>query len=210
MPEKATLVKFGLKEHLLQLSDQGLLYMNNLPHFWKIEDECLRGDPYDSVDRVEIGNHGTIQVKGTNNLDIPLKLTKWTLRVHPEEPERINIFCMFALRPAFGSFPVDEKNFRFGEYALVLLDPQQFINRIHEKLKVLRIEHKANLVEYVPNDFSGRLGPFRKRETYRYQSEWRLVAYKGPGCERKIKIGSIDDISTIIASSEINGAIRIA
>ena len=66
MPEKATLVKFGLKEHLSQLRDRGLLYMNNLPHFWKIEDECLRGDPYDSVDRIETGNHGTILVKGTD------------------------------------------------------------------------------------------------------------------------------------------------
>ena len=143
------------------------------------------------------------------DLGIPLKLTKWTLRVPPEEPELINIFCMFALRPALGSFPVDERNFRFGDYALVLLDPQEFINRIHEKLKVLKIEHKANLVEYVPNDYSGKLGLFRKREAYGYQSEWRLVTYKGPGCQRRIEIGSIDDISTMIASAEINGVIRI-
>jgi len=47
MGEPGTLIKFGQRKHLLRLRDEGLLYMNNLPYFWKIEDDELRGDPFD-------------------------------------------------------------------------------------------------------------------------------------------------------------------
>ncbi len=58
MGEPGTLIKFGLQDHLLQLQDEGLLYMNNLPCFWKIEDEELRGDPCDCIDEVAIRESG--------------------------------------------------------------------------------------------------------------------------------------------------------
>ena len=47
MEEPGTLIKFGQHEHLLQLQDEGLLYLNNLPFFWEIENDELRGDRWD-------------------------------------------------------------------------------------------------------------------------------------------------------------------
>ena len=38
----------------------GILYMNNLPYFWGIENDELRGDPYDSVNEVERGRKARI------------------------------------------------------------------------------------------------------------------------------------------------------
>jgi hypothetical protein len=52
MEQPGTLIKFGKLEHLQQLQDKGLLYMNNLPYFWNIEDEELRGDPLDCAAQV--------------------------------------------------------------------------------------------------------------------------------------------------------------
>ena len=46
MGEPGTLIKFGQREDLLHFQEEGLLYMNNLPYFWKIEDEVFRGDPF--------------------------------------------------------------------------------------------------------------------------------------------------------------------
>ena len=108
------LIKFGNYERLLQLQDEGLLYMKPLPYFWKIEDDELRGDPFDGVSKIERGHKVTIgkeKIIGGN----------WIMRMHPPEPIKINIFCMYALRPLIEeSFPVDERNFRFGEHALVI------------------------------------------------------------------------------------------
>ena len=203
MVEQATLIKFGKYEHICQFRDDGLLYLNNPPYFWGIEkDEELRGDPFDGVAEVWRGRNGT--VTPADDTENPLKVKNWVLRTHPSHPERINIFCMCAVRPSVGRFPVDERNFRFGDYAIVFTNPQEFIDRISSNLKNQGVSHKAGLVEYVDDEHTGKLGPFRKLKRFYYQSEWRLVSYDGPGETRKIWIGSIRDISIIIRSDEVN------
>jgi len=130
--------------------------------------------------------------------------------MHPPEHDKINIFCMYALRPQIeGSFPVDPRNFRLGEHALLLTKPSEFMHRVESALKSQRLFANADLVEYVDNKHTGKLGPFRKLMKFAYQSEWRLVCYNGPGGPREIKIGSIKDISVIMRSNEVNTKITI-
>jgi len=207
MGEPGTLIKFGLQKHLLQLQEEGLLYMNNLPYFWGIEDGELRGDPFDCNARIERGPK--IGLTLPDGKEVFMEGT-WTLRMPPSEPDKINLFCMYALRPlAEGSFPVDAKNLRFGEHALVLINRNEFMLRIESVVKSQRIKAQAGLVEYVDDCYKGELGPFRKLTKFSYQSEWRLVCLDGPGGPREIRIGSIRDISAIIRSDEVNKEIRV-
>jgi hypothetical protein len=113
------------------------------------------------------------------------------------------------LRPVIGNFPIDKRNFRFGEHAVVLLNPQEFMTRIEAILKTGGIEAKGDLVEYVDDDHKGKLGPFKKLRKFVYQSEWRLVCLGGPGGPRKIQIGSIREISALIRCDEINTLLRV-
>ncbi len=207
MAEHGALVKFGHQQHLIQLRDDGLLYMNTLLYFWGIEDGGLRGDVCDSVDEIARGHEGEVTL--ANATKAPLKITNWTLRIQPPEAEKINVFCMYALRPSAGTFPVDQKNLQFGDYALVVADAQQFIDRIGSHMESKAIRGKAGLVEYVDNEYTGAVGPFRKLMSFAYQSEWRLVCYDGAGGPRTIRIGSIADISTIMLSSEVNQRITV-
>lgn len=206
MTEPGTLIKFGQQEHIIQLRDEGLLHLNNLPYFWEIEDKELRGDPFDGVDEVARGHIAKFTFPEGKEVTLE---GNWTIRMHPFEPERIKIFCMYALRPLIGSFPVNEKNFQFGDYALVLIKPQEFIDRIALTLKAQGIKGKADLVEYVDDEYAGKVGPFKKLKRFSYQSEWRLVCFDGPGKTMTIRIGSIRDISTIIRSDEVNSKIKI-
>ncbi len=198
MGEPGTLIKFGQEKHLLQIQEKGLLYMNNLPFFWGIEDHALRGDPFDSNSRIERGPKISLTLPDGNEVFIE---GSWTLGMPPSEPDKINLFCMYALRPLIeGSFPIDQKNLRFGEHALVLINANEFLRRIESTVKAQKIIGNAGLVEYVDDSYKGELGPFRKIKKYSYQSEWRLVCIDGPGGLREIKIGSIKDISVIIRS----------
>ncbi len=207
MEEPGTLIKFGQHEHLLLLQDEGLLYLNQLPHFWEIEDEELRGDPFDCI--AEVVRGPKIGLTLANGKEVFMEGI-WTLRMHPPEPDKINIFCMYALRPLIErTFPVDEGNFRFGEHALVLINRDKFMRRIESSLKSQGIRFKADLVEYVDDEHTGKIGPFRKFKKFSYQSEWRLVCYDGPGKPREIRIGSIRDISMIIRSDKVNKEIKI-
>ena len=207
MGEPGTLIKFGQQEHLLRLRDEGLLYMNHLQYFWKIEDDELRGDPFDCI--TEVARGPRISFPSADGKELFVE-GNWTLRMHPPEPEKINIFCMYALRPLTkGTFPINERNLRFGEHALVLMNRDEFMQRIELTLKSQKIVAKANLVEYVDDGYAGKIGPFRKLRRFSYQSEWRLVCKEGPGGPREIRIGSIRDISEIIRSDEVNKEIRI-
>jgi len=207
MDQPGTLIKFGKLEHLQQLQNEGLLYMNNLPYFWEIEDEELRGDPLDSAVQVIRGPKVTMVMPDGNEVNV---CRDYTLKIRPSEPEKINIFCMYALRPLIeGSFPVDKKIKQFGDYALILINREEFIQRIESNLKIHRIVGDAELVEYVNDKHTGKLGPFRKFNNFSYQYEWRLVCYNGLGEPRKIRIGSIRDISMILPTDEVNKQIKI-
>ena len=199
---KKTLVKFGQYEHICQLRDEGLLYLNNLPYFWQIEDEELRGDRFDSV--AEIMRGSSVTAIPVNEPERPVKGGKWDICIHPPHPEKINVFCMCAVRPSTGSFPVDERNFRFGDYALILTEPQKFIDRISSQLESQNVSHKTNFVEYVDNNYVGEVGRFRKLIKFAYQSEWRLVCCDGTGKERIFRIGDIKDICIVVKSNEVN------
>jgi hypothetical protein len=207
MDQPGTLIKFGKLEHLQQLLNDGLLYLNNLPYFWKIEDDELRGDPFDCAIQVVRGPKVTMAVPGGKEV---ILCTDYTMRITPQEPEKINIFCMYALRPLIeGTFPVDAKNFRFGDHALLLMNRDEFMQRLEAKLKSERVMGEADLVEYVDDKYTEKLGPFRKFNRFSYQHEWRLVCYDGPGNHREVRIGSIRDIAVILPAEEINRQIQI-
>ena len=202
MVEKATLLKFGHYEHICQLRDQGLLYMNTFPYFRQIEDKELRGDKYEGVAEVNRGSSGIVTPK--NDPENQFMVSRWEIRKDLPQLEKLNVFCMCAVRPSVRSFPVDKRNFRFGDYALILMNPQEFIDRISSQLESQNINHKANLVEYISNDYVGEVGPFRKLKNFAYQSEWRLVCYGGNGAVRIFRIGSISDICIVVKSNEVN------
>jgi len=208
MSEPAALVKFGQDNNMSQFRNEGLLYMNNLPYFRGIEDKELRGDPCDSVDKFERGQKADISLPDGTKL--PIKVTNWDLRIGPSNADKINVFCMYALRPLAGTFPVNEKNFRFGDVAIVVIDINEFIDRIKKHLRQKHIEGKAQLVEYIDDDYTGEVGAFRKFKKFSYQSEWRLVCKDGPGGPRKLRIGSIKDISVVVPIQEINEIITVS
>ena len=103
---------------------------------------------------------------------------------------------------------MDERNFRFGDYALVLTNPQEFIDRIPSRLTAQGVRCRAGLVDYVDEESTREMGPFRKLRRFAYQSEWRLVCHDGPGGPRRLYIGSIEEISAIVPSTELNQKIR--
>lgn len=138
-----------------------------------------------------------------------IQVSNFVIKSGPNTPENINLFCMYAMRPEYGTYPIDEKNFRFGTHALILFNSQEFINRLSLFIKQNSLTAKANLVKYIDNSHSGNVGPFKKLKTFEYQSEWRLVCKNTTGKEQKLKIGSLKDISILVKADNINNEITI-
>jgi hypothetical protein len=56
-------LKLGSEENILDLFENGTIYMNTIEYFRKVEDEELRGDKYEGVSRVINSLPGTFKIQ---------------------------------------------------------------------------------------------------------------------------------------------------
>lgn len=196
-----TLCKIGQREHMVALQEKGDVFMNTLNVFWGIEDGGLRGDNLDGVDHMSNGIRA--ELRTPSGEIIPANVTSWTLQTRTAEPEKINLFCMYAIHREPESEPIDLRVTEFGDAALIMTNADEFIKRLADAARKTNRSFKADLVNYVPTNYIGDVGLFTKTEPFRYQSEWRFAMEDGPGNPIKLNIGDISDISMLIQSDEL-------
>ena len=204
------LLKLGQKEHLEMLR-KGLLHMNSLAYFTKLESDAARGDPYEGTDAIlqpcDIGEFlfdphlpgmEPFHVNGApDGLVGPVRFT-----LH--RTSSCNIFCMFAVsKPVVG--PVFSKKHEWpGDHFLLFTNTQEFFNRVVVAAKnhVLRVEGRA--VEYYDGTkYSGQTGRFRKRSVFSYQCEYRIVVEPGVDGPFPFEIGDLSDITSEVISRDL-------
>ena len=194
MFEPGTVFKVGQKRYMEEMRDTGILYMNNVPYFWGIEDGAVRGDKNDTVGEYSEGLRG--EIRTPSGQIIPVNISSWDLRILPHRSEEINIFCMYSLRKS--TCPIDKRIGEFGEWVLLITDCDRFFNRIRECVDSQKLDAHFDLVDYVPKGYIGEIGPFRKFQKYEWQAEWRLVVYNGNGGPFRFELGSIAEFSELV------------
>lgn len=198
MNEPGTLVKFGRAEHIRQMLDDGVLYLNNLPYFWAVEDAAVRGDANDGVDALHRGERA--QFFKPDGTELPARVTSWVLREHTDA-ERKNLLCMYSLRES--TSPIDNRVLEFGDTSLLFMQPQMFFDRLCAAVRRNRLDAQGNLVEYVPDTHTGDVGPFRKLAMFAWQAEWRFMVYNGPGGPLTFNVGPLNDIARMMPTRQL-------
>ncbi|WP_417738713.1 hypothetical protein [Rosistilla oblonga] len=193
MNEPGTLVKFGHKNHIRKLLDEGELYLNNLPYFWEVEDGLVRGDANDGVDALHRGTQAKMFKK--DGTEIPAHITSWVIREHTAA-ETKNILCMYSLRKS--TSPIDDRVLDFGDTSLRFTQPEVFYERLCDAVSREKLDFHGDLVEYVPDSHTGDVGLFRKLAAFTWQAEWRFVVYNGSGGPLTINLGPLNDIAEIL------------
>ena len=97
---------------------------------------------------------------------------------------------------------VDERNAEWGTHAVVILDVPTFLSRAGAAFRRLSLGYSEGLVDYVPDDHAGELGAFRKRELFRFQSEFRFAAHGHADDVLSVEIGSLEDITTLVEAKD--------
>lgn len=199
-------MKFGEKQHLEKMQNEGLFYCNTITYFSNIEDES-RGDTFESVSKLEYFKDAVFRVKPANEPFADWKILNTTqaqYKEHYKEPLG-NLFCMsaFQIKPTkkIATFYIDEKFLKFG-YCLMILRQDLFMQRLKQALKKLDFHTCLKLTEYIDlHKYSGVKTLFQKDLKYRWQEELRIVLktskYKMYD-PFEFSIGSIKDISVII------------
>jgi hypothetical protein len=204
------LFKFGLRDHVEQFVNEGLLYMNTLTYFKDLEEDEVRSDKHENADYCFQATAGsTLSVEQNGNW-VKLGDICGPIISSNSNERNPNVFCMYAFRESAAKSLIDPRNFKFGDSCAVLVDGDEFLRRVKKYAEQNDIEFTYKLVKYVNRDeYNGPMGPFRKFSYFSYQSEFRIVVYKGSNSPLLLGVGSLSDISIIGPLSEVNNHIRV-
>lgn len=200
--DKALFIKILPSERRDDFLD-GNLFMNTDKFFSNFDTkDIVRSDTDEDVDESLQVKEFLIQDKNTGQF-VPIGGVINPVLHRYGNKDSINIFCVLALLDR-SDFIFDEKNLEFGDVAIVIRDAIEFTRRIHDASGKIGRNVIQEPVTYVDKkSYHGQMGPFRKFDSFKYQSEFRYVLTSGRGMPLTLSIGDIRDICYAIPSIDI-------
>lgn len=197
-------LKFGEEKRILDLYENGTVYLNTLEYFRKVEDDLLRGDKYEGVSKITNLPPGKMTIKELN-------VIVDYINIHLKEAyENVlgNLYCLYCVSSNGWKnpldFKIDEKNARFGEHCLMIKQPGIFIEKVENALKELNYKFSHNFVEYYDKkQVNGEINLFQKPNEFEYQKEFRFYVENDKIEPIKLNIGSMKDYSEIFKTEDI-------
>lgn len=197
-------LKFGSKENILDLYENGTVYLNTIEYFRKHEDGLLRGDKYEGASRVINSLPGSFYIPSLNH-------TVNYISVHLKESHETvlgNLYCLYGVSshgfPNPLDFKIDDKNAAFGTHCLAIKDSLYFFNRIQEILTAEGYKFRHDFVEYYDKyNVNRELTVFEKPLEYEYQKEFRFYVENDKVEPIKVSIGSLRDYSEVFEMQDI-------
>lgn len=191
------LIKVGKSSHIDQLQQEGLIYCNTLKYFRDIESSNKeRHDGREGANSSIKGGNLQIFIPGRKD-PLPVQITKSHLNTYDDSTLMTHLYCLYAITPKHitGKPFIDEKNIGFGEKALLLTRPLEFIERIKKAISQ-NIKCYYDLVDYYDdNETHEHLTVFQKPNQFEHQNEFRFHFKGHIGDTLEVRIGSIEDIS---------------
>jgi hypothetical protein len=200
--------KFGARDHMEQFA-QGLLFMNTVDHFVKVETSSLRMDSHEGTSHVVRGDGAILSIKVGEKFETVGEM-KGPIRLQPDSLKDVNVFCMYALRESVLDTFVDPRNFDFGDTFAMLTDFDEFLRRVRAAAPGTGQELQSDLVDYIDElSYLGPVGIFKKALGLSYQSEFRLALLPGTGAARKFHVGNLSDIVILGRLSDLNDRLKV-
>lgn len=224
------LIKFGSKENLEKLQ-HGEIYMKNLKYYNELEEKEESGKPdkYDGKWRM---SDSRIQLSDPKTNDLIAEGTAQTV-VLSFGYEKYPIYCLFSYDfRNCGSFITDsEKNIctihtsfsdeqrkklgkGLGEYALIILNTEDFLQRIKTAFEAEGIEYLLGKVQYNTGNSIERVESIlqdnrniafnKDADDFSYQQELRYFITNRPVEDHLIvQMDSLEDISRLVSTEEL-------
>jgi hypothetical protein len=197
--------KFGSKENMTDLLENGTIYFNTIDYFQRLEGQGLRGDKYEGT--IKITNfHEYEKLKVTITIPetgkrIPINPKKFHLREFLKDIKG-NLFSMYCLRPkdiiGIVDFKIDQRVKEFGTHFVLIKDVGRFIDEVCNKLENTKMEYQTKQVEYYEKDkINSDISLFDKMKEFEYQKEFRIVLYNNEMAPKIIRIGSLKEYAAI-------------
>ena len=182
-------LKLGSEKNILDLFENGTIYMNTIEYFRKVEDEELRGDKYEGVSKVINSLPGTFKIPG---IDREFNYIKVHLKESYKEVLG-NIYSLYAISskgfPNPLDFKFDERNLRFGTHGVLIKNLPLFFNKIESELKKNNLKFNHGFVDYYDKEeVSREITLFEKPLEFEHQKEFRFYVENDKIEPKKFKL----------------------
>jgi hypothetical protein len=196
------LLKFGEKEHIEKLLNEGTIFMHRLGHYVELEKDELqkelkRADRYEGLyaryrpESVKIIVDGK-EIEGLAEfVDIRLNeiMDKYVYCMAAIKIERIYDYKA-------GKIPklIPEELEKFGDHCTVIFATGEFVKRFRETFDVEQLD----FVSYVDlKNTEGRIGPFKKDLAFQNQLEFRILVKNHTNSKSPMigQIGSLEGLA---------------
>lgn len=202
------MIKFGRADHLAALLNHGEVYLNTVGWFRQADGNTERYDSLECASEIHQVTWIKLQDEEGNVFEFSRpedsqhtpkhgRLRSAHVLTHSEEIKG-NIFSCTGIEVGEGSKfkKLDPRFGQFGDAAILIENPNQFLNRMELALSSLGLEYLLSPVTYYnPNRFVGPLGPFMKKNLHSYQHEVRIWVKSDVDKPIKLHVGSLRDIA---------------
>lgn len=206
-------IRFGREEHMIDLFNNGTIYMNTLEYFRKVEETDInRADSYEGVSLTTDIKWMSITIPETEQ-QIQMSIdgsTDVTLK-NPVLRQEIkgNAYCMYGITTEWMTTccRIDPRNADFGDgmpAMVVIHDISTFLVRVKAAIKRLDYFWMHGAVTYGSEiAHKQSLDVFWKPERFRYQWEFRIFVPRKTDEALVFQIGSIADIAEIYKADNL-------
>jgi hypothetical protein len=191
--EFCVLIKIGQRRHIEELRSSGVVLMQPLRYFRKLEGDTARGDNFE----------GSLQIVQPQHVTISIDLGGGEVPADVVGPVVIgadygcNVFCMYSITKSTDLVPISPKIKSFGDSFVMITKTQEFIGRLHAAANRAGFKCEYRLVEYIDvSARTGRTGLFRKPSDFAYQNEYRFAVLTDDLDPIRLNLGSLSDITT--------------
>jgi hypothetical protein len=192
-------IKVGQPDHIDQLQKEGLIYCNTIKYFRHTEhSDKERHDNREGATSSIDAKNFKIFLPGSET-PLPITITTANLNTFDDKIDLTHLFCLFMINPDHqtGKPFVDSRNLGFGQKALLINRPIEFVDRVKQALG--EIEYYCGSVDYYDERVDHhRLTVFHKPDRFSHQSEFRFHIKAPCSGPFKFRIGSIEDISKVL------------
>ena len=201
---------------------RGELHAKPLSYFAELEDgEALRGDPHEGASY--IFSQEEIKAK-FNDITINPSPIEISASFHMDKLKSLNVFCIYAgyvadpqsIEDVREQLQIPEECFGLGKHAVIIMDVKEFVDRVKRCAKEQNFKSEGRLVGYYDSNttygwFDDRDVPFKKRNEFSYQKEFRVVFHKSNDDEEPLdlNIGDLNDIAVYCTPEKINDLLKV-
>jgi hypothetical protein len=210
MPSIYLFLKFGSQKDILDLYENGTVYMNPIQYFRKFEDGELRGDKYEGISKIRNYLPGQFEIPSIEH-------TVNYLGIHlTESYEEVlgNIYSLFCVSSKGWSSPIDfsidQRIKKFGTHCLMIKDNRAFLSLMEQHLSKLNIKFRHGFVDYYDKEKANKdISLFEKPFEFEYQKEFRFYVERKSTEPFSFSIGSLQNISELFLADTIVDELKI-